>query len=202
MPIVKNIVFIFLIFFTCSAFAIDYGGNFSERSVLMRSIYGEPASNKEQKELLASRKLNPSTKCLIDEIKKGNSDNVKLLLEAKVDPNKSYISDYPIYVASKYNKADIVKLLRESGAKLNMGFYSELYEAIKNKNSELAKYLIDEGANVNYRDSVTEHTILYLALKNNMKDIASLLIQKGARPDNQSVRYIQRHKLGDLIPSE
>ena len=197
-----KIGFIVLLLACSSAFAFDLTESFSERSVLMQNLNGETNKiNQEQKEQLKARKLAPTTKCLIEEIKKGNIENVELLLNA-VDPNKNHMGDYPIYIASKYNKFEIVKLLRQKGAKLNKGFTSELYEAVKNKNSELAQYLIEEGARVDFRDSVTENTILYVALKNNMKDIAALLIEKGAKPDNQSVRYIHRHKLTDLIPSE
>ena len=192
-----------VLFLACSsAFAFDLTEGFSERSILMQNLNGtSPKINPEQTELLREKKLTPTIKCLNEEIKKGNIENVELLLNV-VDPNRNYMSNYPICIASKYNKYEIVKLLRQKGAKLNRGFYSELYEAVKNKNSEMAKYLIEEGARVDYKDAVTDNTILYVALKNNMKDIAALLIEKGARPDNQSVRYIHKHKLTDLIPSE
>ena len=195
---------LFLIIFLCthfSVYALDYSGEFSDRSVLLRSIYGETKASQEQRELLSSKKLAPTTQCLIGEIKKGNIENVTLLLKANVDTNRSYMGNYPIYIASRYNRYEIVKLLRQNNAKLDRGFYSELYESVRNKNTELAKYLIEEGARVNFQDAITGNTILYLSLKNNMHDISKLLIEKGARPDNQSLRYIHKHKLTDLIPN-
>jgi len=198
----KSLFIIFLLFGTISAMAIDYSGDFSERSVIMRNIFGVSKLEQEQKELLKTKKLAPNVQCMMEQIKKGNIENVKLLLQANVDPNKSYMSDYPIYIAARCNQTEIVKLLRQNGAKIDRGFYSELYEALRNKNAELAQYLIDEGARVNYQDSITNNTILYMSLKNNMHDISKELILKGANADNKSVAYIRKHKLQSLIPND
>lgn len=181
------------------SFALDYSGDFSERSVIMRTIFGDSKTNQEQREMLKSKKLYPSVQCMIEQIKKGDIENVKLLLDSKVNPNNSFMSDYPIYIASRYNRADIVKLLREYDAKLDRGFYSELYEAVRNKNLELAQYLLDEGAKINYQDAITNNTILYMSLKNNMLDISRQLIEKGVRADDKSINYIRKHKLQYLI---
>ena len=121
------------------------------------------------------------------------------MLEFKLDPNVSYLSDYPLYYAAKLNRSEIAKLLLEYNAKPDRGFYSELYEAVKNKNTELAQLLLDKGAKVNYRDSITNNSILYFALKNNMFDIAQQLISKGAYPDKKSVQLIKKKKLYNLI---
>jgi len=177
----------------------DFGGGFSERSVIMKSLYKKESLNQEQKDLLAAKKLSPTDKCFFEQIKKGNIENVRLLLDAKMNPNTNYYSEYPVYYASKLNQTEIVKLLLEYGAKLDHGFYSELYEAVKNKNTELAQLLLDNGAKVNYQDSLTGNSIIYYALKNDMYDIARQLILKGARPDKKSVMIIKKKKLQNLI---
>ena len=176
--------------------------NFSERSLIMKSLYGKETINQEQKDILTSKKLYLAPACLFEQIKKNNIENVRLLLEYKLDPNKSYLSEYPLYYASKLNRSEIAKLLIEYGAKPDKGFYSELYEAVKNKNAELAQILLDNKAKVNYQDSITNNSILYFALKNNMLDIAQQLILKGAYPDKKSVKIIKKRKLYNLIPDK
>ncbi len=198
----KNIItvlFLLITINTASGIDLSDFGDFSSRSVIMNTLSGNQTANQEQKDKLKEKKLTASTSCLIEQIKKGDIDNINLLLESKVDPNKSYMSDYPVYIAAKNNKTDIVKLLVNKGAKLDKGFYSELYEAVRNKNKELAQFLLDNNARVNYTDSITNNTILSLALKNNMNDIASQLIKKGAKADFRSVKLIKKKKLQYLI---
>ena len=195
----KNIVIVIAFIFVVNpVLAIDYDG-FSENSTVESALNKNYTVTDELKQELSAKKLQPNAKCLNEQIKKGNIENVELLLKANIDPNGNYITEYPVLVATKYNKPEIVKLLIQYGAKLDRGFYSELYEAIRNKNKELAEYLIDRGAKINYKDVLTDHTILYLSLKNKMYDISRLLISKGAKADNESIRYIQRHKLQNLI---
>lgn len=187
----------------CFGFSLEDFGDFSSRSTLLNGINQKDKPTQEQKDLMKERKLAPTHECLFQQIKKGNYDNVKLLLESKVNPNKNYYTEYATYVASKENKFEILKLLVDDyGAKLNRGFNSELYEAVKNKNSEMAKYLIEKGAKVNYMDSLTNNTILYMSLKNKMYDISTMLIEKGAKPDRRSLIYIKKHKMENLIPED
>lgn len=195
------LLFLIIIGLNSAVFAIDSSeyGSFLERSTIMNSLNKGNKLTQEQKDLLKQKKLSVTTSCLIQEIKKNNYENVSLLLEAKVNPNESYYTEYPIYTAAKYNRFDILKLLYEHGAKLDRGFFSELYEAVKNKNSDMAQYLINEGAKVNYQDSLTQSTILYYALKNNMIDIAEQLITKGAKLDTKSLILIKKKKLQELI---
>ncbi len=200
----KKILYIFsVLYLAVSANAFDYSdytGNFSDRSMIMRSIEGRDKMNQQDRDILSEKKLTPTTSCLFEQIKKNDYDNVKTLLEAKLNPNISYLSDYPIYYASRLNRTEIVYLLYEYGAKLDKGFYSELYEAVRNKNNELAQFLIDKNAKINYTDAVTNNTILSMALKNNMYEIARQLIEKGAYADNRSIHIIKKKKLMYLIP--
>ncbi len=181
------------------ALAIDLEdfGDFSSRSIIMN-----PQKNtltQEQKDILNSKKLNLSTQCLIEQIKKNKNENVEILLNAGLNPNNSYMAEYPIYIAAKENNFTALKLLYEKGAKLDRGFNSELYEAVKHKNNDMAQYLLDRKANIFYKDSVSDNTILYVALKNNMIPIAQQLIEKGAKADRKSVLMIKKKKLFYLI---
>lgn len=198
----KNILALTLAFLTVMpTFAIDLSefGDFSSRSTIIKTLTGTQNITQEQKDLLKERKLSPTPKCLIEQVRKGNIENVSILLDAKVNPNQTYMTDYPIYIAARCDKFEILKLLKEKGAKLDRGFYSELYEAVRNKNTQMAQYLLDNNARVNYSDAITNNTILYMALKNNMTDIAGQLIKKGAQADTKSVKQIQKKKLFYLI---
>ena len=187
------------LFLVTSALAIDLNdfGDFSSRSILMNQK--KSTLTQEQKDILNSKKLTPTTKCLIEQIKKNNIENVFILLEANVNPNKDYMTEYPIYIAAKENNFEILKLLYEKGAKIDKGFYSELYVAVKNKNTDMAQFLLDKKANIHYIDAVTENSILYYALKNNMLSIAQQLINQNVKPDRKSVSLIKKKKLFHLI---
>ncbi len=196
MKIIIKYLFIVVLpvfFVIAPANAIDYAGDFSSRSLIMRSLTGEDRVTQEQKDILASKKLTPTQKCLVEQIKNKNIENVKILLSAKVNPNINYNSEYPIYIATKTNNFEMVELLYSNGAKLDKGFNSELYEAIRNKNTPMAMFLIENGARVNFRDTVNGKTPIYLALQNNMFDVANLLLDKGASV-NQKTFYLMKKK--------
>ena len=197
-----RILLIFFIFLTAFSLALEDYGSFADRSVIMKQIYGNTSPDTKYQEQLIAKKLAPDHRCLFEQIKLGDSENVKLLLDAKVNPNQSYMGEHAIYIAAKENNFEIVKLLCEYGAKLDLGFFSELYEAVRNKNKDMAQFLLGKGARVNYKDAVFNNTILYLSLKNKMYDISAQLIEKGAKPDMPSVRYIKKHRLEYLIPGQ
>lgn len=174
-------------------------GSFSDRSTIMSGLNKAEKITPEQKELLKQKKLTPTTQCLIRQIKKNKLDNVQLLLDAKVKPNESYYMEYPIYTAAKANNLEALKMLYESGAKLDKGFFSELFEAVKNKNQDMTNYLLERGAKVNYIDSLTQNSILYYAIKNNMLETAEALIQKGAKLDRKTAILVKKKKLQYLF---
>jgi len=191
-----------ILFIAMSALAIDIKdfGDFSSRSIIMNGQ--KETMTQEQKDVLIYKKLSPTVQCLIQQIKKNNIENVELLLNTGLNPNNNYSTEYPIHIAAKENHFEIVKILYEKGAKLDKGFYSELYEAVRNKNNEMAQYLLDRKAIMHYIDSLTQNTILYLALKNNMLDIAQQLIQKGAKADRKTILIIKKKNLLYLIKNK
>ncbi|MBR1618228.1 ankyrin repeat domain-containing protein [bacterium] len=194
----KKILVVFCLL-TLSAFASEVG-NFSENSVIMKELYGSNTINDAKLEKLKAKNLDLSAQCLVEQVKKGSLENVNLLLQNGIDPNKGYVGEYALYYAAKSDNLIMTKLLIAHGAKPDKGFYSELFEAVKNKNTQMAKLLLKNGANVNYKDAITNRTILYYSLKNNMHDLSKELIKSGAKADMYSYRYIQKHKLQYLIP--
>lgn len=194
------IVLAFLLSFPTSAIDLSDYGDFSSRSIIMKHLEGGETANQAQRDELVSRKLKNTTECLFSQIKKGNIENVRVLLDAKVDPNGKFMSETPIYIAAKANNFEIVKLLIDRGAKLDRSFFSELFEAIRNKNSDMALYLLDNGARTHYVDSLTNKTALYYAVKYNMKDVATLMLQKGARLDRSTAILIKKKKWDELLP--
>ena len=193
------VAFLSVLFWIAPAIAIDYAGDFSSRSLIMKSLNGENWISQEEKDILSSKKLIPNQKCLIEQIKKNNIENVEILLSSKVNPNIQYNSEYPIYIAAKMNNFEIVKLLYSNGAKLDKGFNSELFEAIRNKNVEMAMFLIDNNARINYKDAVNGKTPLYLALQNNMFDVASVLVDKGANVNRNTLYLMKRKRQKNLL---
>ncbi len=193
------LAFLSVLFLIAPAIAIDYMGDFSSRSLIMKSLNREDRINQEQKDILSSRKLIPNQKCLIEQIKKNNIENVEILLSSKVNPNIQYNAEYPIYIAAKMNNFEMVKLLYSNGAKLDKGFNSELYEAIRNKNTEMAMFLLENNARVNFKDAVNGKTPLYLALQNNMFDVAEVLLDKGANVNQKTFCLIKRKKQKNLL---
>lgn len=174
-------------------------GSFSDRSTIMSGLNQAGRITPEQKELLKQRKLVPTTQCLIQQIKKNKLDNVQLLLDAKVKPNESYYMEYPIYTAAKANNFEALQMLYDNGAKLDRGFFSELFEAVKNKNQLMTDFLLEKGAKVNYIDSLTQNSILYYAIKNNMIETAKDLIEKGATVDRKTAILVKKKKLQYLF---
>ena len=174
-------------------------GDFSSRSVIMRTLNGEQRTTQEQKDVLSSKKLSPSVACLIQQIKKQDIENVRLLLEAKINPNEQYNLEYPLFVASKTNNMEMVELLYSYGAKPDKGFNSELYQSIKNKNETMAQFFIDKGSNINYMDAVNGNTPLYLAIKYNMIDTAVQLVEKGAKVNQKTFILMHKKKMNNLI---
>ena len=178
--------------FNCNA--IDLDGDFSSRSLIFKE-QNKKTNYSEYAEILKSKKLTPTINCLVEQIKKNNIENIELLIKAGVDINSSYYTDYPIYIAAKENNFEVLKLLHQNKAKLDKGFYSELYEATKNKNTQMALYLIENGSNINYIDIVTSNSILYYAIKNNLEEVTKKLIEKKVNVDLKSLKLIKKKKL-------
>jgi ankyrin repeat protein len=80
---------------------------------------------------------------------------VKLLIDKKADVNAKtsiYAGSSPLFQASKYGHAEVVKLLIENGANVNYkssGNVTALWEASWLGHADVVRLLLDKGADVN-----------------------------------------------------
>lgn len=127
--------------------------------------------------LAKSAKLN-----IYDAISLDDKEEVSKLLAAdhKLINRPCASHSMPICVAAGYGFNDIVELLIQDGAKLNLKHQSPLISAAWDGHYETVKLLLDSGANVNARDYF-QRTALYLAV-GRIKTMR-LLISRGADVD-------------------
>lgn len=94
----------------------------------------------------------------------------------------------PIYYAAREGHLDIIKLLIEKGADINMTdkfCESCIFYSAMNGHYEVTEFLIENGANINQEDKKRK-TAIHFASKNNHSDIVDLLIKHGAKNDTGS----------------
>ena len=154
-------------------------------------VGGKPRKNKIQK---AGGKWYPDEK-FAKSIKDGDLESIQDDIKSGVDINERLpgLNFKPIHVAVKTGNLDIVKLLLDNGASINMEDtfgYTPLHHAANRKKKhdsmeinakliDIANLLIDRGANMNI-DSDTDDTPLDLAARNGDLEMVELLINKGA----------------------
>ena len=121
-----------------------------------------------------------------------NLKKVKLLTEHGADINYSNFEYGPVIaVAISKGCIDIVKYLVSQGVDLAMTYtngysysgksYSLLNAAVRNKTTEIAEYLIEQGADINTQtDSVSDLPLIFVALRSENIELLKLLIEKGA----------------------
>ncbi|MBN2315462.1 MAG: ankyrin repeat domain-containing protein [Sedimentisphaerales bacterium] len=161
-------------------------------------------------------------KSLFEAVKKADVEKVKLLIAAGADVDAKWgdictkeeeekaktfeVSSTPLYYACDSNSITSVQLLVKEGADVNAGKWPPLCQALYRRNTAIAKFLIDHGANVNYpadwgplhEASVYDIDMvkvllakganinggycppLHTAVMKGPKDIVELLIQQGA----------------------
>ena len=121
-----------------------------------------------------------------------NLEKVKLLTEHGADINYSNFEYGPVIaVAVSKECIDIVKYLVSQGVDPAMTYtngysysgksYSLLNAAVGNKTTEIAEYLIEQGADINTQtDSVSGLPLIFVALRSENIELLKLLIEKGA----------------------
>jgi len=119
------------------------------------------------------------------EVINNNFEGLKKVLKTldEMDINKEYNDDILLVYASKHGYIDIMKLLIEKGAEVNIedaDGMTPLYWAAINNNAHITKFLIeDKGAEVDY-EGINSTTALIEASKHGYIDIVKLLIANGA----------------------
>ncbi|XP_035684188.1 dynein heavy chain 12, axonemal-like [Branchiostoma floridae] len=152
---------------------------------------------------------------------------IKLLAEAGFNPNTLPVDgrgkrgNSALHGAVIRKDKDCIEELLKSGADPNLDHPSVLCEAIKQRDLELMRLLIQHGADVNYwytpHKSVVQSTLLFILQQPNQvrgladpqfsrwsrQDMLKLLLDTGLRPDgcfrcdcNESTAIIPQHKPG------
>ena len=112
-------------------------------------------------------------------ISSGEAEVVKMLLEYKADPNKpDEYDNYPLIRAAEMNNFEMIKLLTEHGANVNIMSTngSALMHAGERGNIDIVRFLLDNGA-YPYIQATGESLLTKIA-NNGYVNIAKLLIQR------------------------
>ena len=119
------------------------------------------------------------SKKLTEFSKSGDLDKVKRALELGADVNYETVDgnefNTPLTYAADNGHFDVVKYLIENGAGENEYYLSTaLVEAVKNRNNEMAIYLVEKGANTAFDKDLA----IRWALQNGDKELADYLESK------------------------
>ena len=115
----------------------------------------------------------------------GNVAIIKLLLSKRIPILRNSYGFTPILTAAKNDCFDAVKFFLENGSGVNENgdpqkhFDSLLHIAVKCGDFELVKYVVEKGANVDYKNK-ERLTPLYYSLSMNYQNINDFLLSKGA----------------------
>ncbi|WP_061249950.1 ankyrin repeat domain-containing protein [Leptospira alstonii] len=93
------------------------------------------------------------------------------------------------------NDLSAVRRYIEAGADVNSTFIgpSPLYFAIKNENVEIARLLLEKGADANFQnDAFYDKSLLYFAIENENIEIVRLLLEKGADANAKNCDFFRR----------
>jgi ankyrin repeat protein/L-ascorbate metabolism protein UlaG (beta-lactamase superfamily) len=91
----------------------------------------------------------------------------------------------PLHAACDMAKLEVVKILVENGARVNLFSnigLTPLHYAVKNGNEEIVDYLLEHGAFLNVKDNREGWSELHLAAALGYSGVASLLLEKGSSP--------------------
>jgi len=117
---------------------------------------------------------------------------LKLLIEAGADVNKGFNSNgyKPLVEAADWGSLECVKMLLQNNADItgDGGYWSPLTRACMSGHIEVAEYLIEQGADVNFAiDNKIEDLPLYNAISTGELDCIKLLVENGAVIDDENL---------------
>jgi len=115
-------------------------------------------------------------------VETGQIEVARLLLEAKVYPNKlDRDGDTGIHIAVRENNPSIVRMLLQHQADPNIPNHFgkfPLHIAVENNLVQMAKVLADHGADVDARDQVAGRTAAHLAVERQLEDMVGFLVNE------------------------
>ena len=114
-----------------------------------------------------------------------------LIKEGKANIYGSYAGEtdkYPIYCAVKNKNLNMIKILLDNNFDLNRE-PSILSYAIENGNENIIKYLVEKGSDVDYT-SINGMSVLYDAVLNLNPKLVEYLLEKGASIEGAGNSYI------------
>lgn len=124
----------------------------------------------------------------IELIKKENITSIKTLIEAKKNPNERITKEKytPLMAAAYKGNVEIMKLLVEAGAKLELtdmeGNTAIMYSLIEKEKVKALEYLIGVKAKVEVRNDTGKTPLIVAAMKGYVKSI-ELLLNAGAKTE-------------------
>ena len=126
---------------------------------------------------------------LFSAVEKNDTDKVSELLEAGANPNWSLKATAPLHIAAKNGFYDLVDLLIDKKADLNIldaKRRTPLNIAAESGYLDIVELLLDNGADINKED-IQGYTPLNTAVAFLHEDIVDLLIDKGADLDKPTL---------------
>lgn len=174
--------------------------------MMTRKFRNKPSSNsikhiRKSKKSLKNKRTNKiigGADQLVEAIIKDETPKAKELLNKTsiIRGIKSIVKNpfnEPLKLAIIKGNLDIVKLLIEKGANINVKYdlyNTPLHIAMINGNLEIVKLLIEKGADVNAKNE-TNDTPLHIAMIKGNHDIVKLLIEKGADINIENTKLIK-----------
>ncbi|KAJ5067903.1 ankyrin repeat-containing protein [Anaeramoeba ignava] len=157
-------------------FALENKNSLEMIQLLISKGANPNSTDKKQKNALHSAILN---KCELEIIEFLINSKIEI---NSIDDEKKTALDYSINI-QRENQMEIVKLLVENGADVNIATHQSKYPlhfACQIENSfEIVKFLVEKGADINVKN-IWNETPLHLACQQKSFKIITFLIEKGA----------------------
>lgn len=139
-------------------------------------------------------------------LEKEKTEICKSILNSGIDVNSKTLQGVPLLcVATRNDSKEMLELLLEKGADINEVSedrgYSPVMDAVWRKNYEIAKLLIDRGADLSIMSSDGQ-SILVLAVGNGNSKIVKLLLDSGADPDVKDSMGMSARGYASLFKNE
>ena len=160
-------------------------------SVFLFATFGLEAEGGDARIELEKKGYAYTENSFVECAKKGDLEAAKLFLAEGIDINaKNERGQTALMRAAEYQRTELVTLLLEKGANVNIesksGNRTALMEAAGGGNIVIIKQLVEKGAEINAKDN-TYYTPLHFACMWGHVEAAKKLIELGANPNIRDV---------------